>query len=72
MDIIYMKNIISKIKKIHMEERKSVNMERKNRENLETKQNRTLRKCGTISKDLTYLYLESHRRQDRELSRQCI
>ena len=55
-----------------MEERKSVNMERKNRENLETKQNRTLRKCGTISKDLTYLYLESHRRQDRELSRQCI
>ena len=47
-------------------------MERKNRENLETKQNRTLRKCGTISKDLTYLYLESHRRQDRELSRQCI
>ena len=59
-----------------MEERKSVNMERKNRDNLEkqtkkqTKQN--LKKCGTISKDLTYLYLESHRRQDRELSRQCI
>ena len=59
----------------YMEERKSVNMKRKNGVNLgekTNKQNRTPRKCGTISKDLTYLYLESHRRHDRELSRQCI
>ena len=62
-----MKNIVSEIKKKNnMEERKSMSMERKNRENLENKQtNRTSRKCGSISKELTCMYLGSHRRQDR-------